>query len=192
MAEQSFEGMQRALTQIRTQVRRELTNLKNRVISRMVTEHMSGPTGPASVRARSGQLRRALNGTVATWGGENKMQLTMFFGGGVPYARIHEYGGTILPKRSKNLAIPVGQAVTKAGVGKHGKPSNIWAALKFVMNRKTGKKLLVQAGRGKKLNVLFVLVPSITLPPRLNFGKTFKEEAQRTMGNIAQIKVRPK
>lgn len=192
MAGQSFEGMQRALTQIRVQVRKELTNLKNRVIARMTTEHMSGPTGPASVRARSGRLRGSLNGTVATWGGANKMQLTMFFGGGVPYARIHEYGGTILPKRAKNLAIPVGKALYKSGVSKHGKPSNIWAALRFVKNKKTGKKLLVEAGRGKKLNVLFVLVPSVTLPPRLNFGKTFREEAQRTMNNIAQIQVRPK
>lgn len=172
---------------LRRIVRQELNALKHRTQSRMVNEHLSGPTGPSSVRSRSGQLRRSLDGIV-TDSGANRMTMTMFFGGGVPYARIHEYGGTIRPTRAQNLAIPVGDALTRAGVSRYGSPTSIWGALKFVLNKKTGKKLLAQAGRGK-LNVLFVLVPEVTLPPRLNFGKTFTEEATKSVAAIKAIKI---
>jgi len=192
MAGKSFEEMQKALRAMHASVRRELHDMKNRVRSRMVKEHMSGPTGPSSVRARSGQLRRALDGTIATWGNENKMQLVMFFGGGVPYARVHEYGGTILPKRAKNLAIPVGAALTRAGVSKTAGPQAIWAMLKFIKSKKTGKKLLVNRFSKGKLDVWFVLVPSITLPPRLNFGNTFQQEAEATMRNLRAIRIKGK
>jgi hypothetical protein len=180
-----------ARKQLLAQIKRQLWRTKNTVVSRMIKEHMSGPTGPSSVSVRSGQLRRSLDGTVATWSGEKKMMLVMFFGGGVPYARIHEYGGTITPKRAKNLAVPVGAAKTRAGVARYSGPTSIFAALKFILNKKTGKKLLVRAGRGP-LEVLFVLVPSITLPPRLNFGKTFAEEATKVVTAIKEIQIRGK
>lgn len=178
------EARQRVLGSIKT----AMTGLKNRVISTMVQEHMSGPTGPTSVSVRSGQLRRSLNGIVTTWGGGKTIALTMYFGGGTPYAAIHEYGGVVTPKRAKNLAIPVGAAKTKAGVSRNSGPMAIWASLKFIINKKTGKKLLVQQGRGK-MQVMFVLVPMVTIPPRLNFGKTFKAEAEKTLQQINQIKV---
>ena len=45
-----------------------------------------------------------------------------------------------------------------------------------------GKKLLILAGRGIKgggIQVWYVLVPSVTLPPRLHFGETFQESLTR-------------
>lgn len=172
------------------QMRRELNNLKHRVQARMVQQHMSGPTGPSSVRARSGHLRQSLDGVVIEQ--PTRMSLTMYFGGGTPYARIHEYGGTITPKKSANLAIPVGASLTRAGVSRYSGPSAIWGALKFIVNKKTGKKLLIDASLppGSPVKVMYVLVPSVTLPPRLNFGKTFKAEAESSINYLKQIQLR--
>lgn len=39
-------------------------------------------------------------------------------GNPVPYDAIQEFGGTIRPKRSKYLAIPIGKALTSAGVAR--------------------------------------------------------------------------
>lgn len=172
------------------QVQKRLTKAKQTIQSRMVKEHMSGPTGPSSVSVRSGQLRRALDGVVSESGGK-RMTLLMFFGGGVPYAKIHEYGGTVRPKNAQNLAIPVGDAKTRAGNSRHSGPMAIWTALRFIVNKKTGKKLLIDAstGRKQKIKVLFVLVPQVVIPARLNFGKTFKEEADLAVADINSIKI---
>lgn len=177
---------------VRTIVKKELTNLKQRVQARMVKEHMSGPTSPNSVSVRSGQLRRSLDGKVSELRGNGStMFLNMFFGGGVPYARIHEYGGTITPKNAQNLAIPVGAAVTKAGVSRYSGPAAQWGMLKFIKNKKTGKKLLINAALAMhgQVEVWYVLLPSVTLPPRLHFGETFEQEANRTIERLRQVKV---
>lgn len=173
-----------ALRQIQAEMRRASTDYQQSMRART-----SGPTTPESLSVRTGQLRRSIRSRTTSQRGTS-VTLEMSIGANAPYARIHEFGGVITPKRTKNLAIPVGPAKTRAGVARFGGgPASILTGLKFIVNRKTGKKLLVQAGRSKKqkMIVMYVLVPSVTIPPRLGFFKTVKAVIDRMRPRIQAL-----
>ena len=67
------------------------------------------------LRVRSGRLRASITHRVQQTpdGIEGRV------GPNVPYARIHEFGGVIRPKRSKHLTIPINEALTPAGVPRY-------------------------------------------------------------------------
>ena len=67
------------------------------------------------LRVRSGRLRASITHRISQTsdGIEGKV------GPNVPYARIHEFGGVIRPKRSKHLTIPINEALTPAGVPRY-------------------------------------------------------------------------
>ena len=83
--------------------------------------------------------------------------------GGLPYAAIHEYGGTIKPKSSKYLAIPLDAAKTPAGVPR-GAPRDFQDT--FFFKSKAGNLLIGQKGIGGGLIPLFVLKKSVEIPKR--------------------------
>ena len=165
---------------------------------KMVVERLSGPTTANSLSVRTGQLRRSMNHIIIPRGSKG-VRLNVFVGGGVPYARIHEKGGTIRPKKSKYLAIPVGQQLTGAGVSKGG-PRQSADPLMFILSKLTKKKLLVAAKqvprkrgsgtrltpdlKGGKLDVRFVLVDKVTIKPRLGFKKTFNIVAKECIRKL--------
>jgi len=66
---------------------------------------------------------------------------------------------TIVPKRSKFLAIPIGEGLTPAGVARYSSPRQVSGG--FFVN--TGGKLLFGYKQGKrgKFRALFVLVKSV-------------------------------
>ncbi len=74
------------------------------------------------------------------------------------YARIHEYGGTIVPKRRKALAIPLGNVT--------GEPKDYQDL--FMVHRPGQPPLLVRQMYKTKwaIQPMFVLLPQVTLPPR--------------------------
>lgn len=74
---------------------------------RMVKERLSGPTTPTSLSVQTGALRQSVGYNVRE--AVNPI-LSGFVRDTVNYARIHEFGGTITPKRAKMLAIPLGTA----------------------------------------------------------------------------------
>ena len=90
------------------------------------------------------------------------------------HARIHEVGGTITPKKSNWLTIPLRAAKTKSGIAR-GKARDY--ANTFFIKHKTdpNKLLLVRSLGDDDIEPLFVLVKSITLRPRLGWGKTWKK-----------------
>jgi hypothetical protein len=138
----------------------ELANL----IKREVGRKSSAPGTPPAVG--TGGLRRS-------W----RAKATLFFAtlirGGVrsnsPYAAIHEFGGTITPKKSKYLVIPMNIEARNL-LRRYGTVRRVPDL--FVL--KTGKGLYLAHRRrkgkgkakGKKLQVLFALKKSVTLPPR--------------------------
>lgn len=71
---------------------------------------------------------------------------------GIPYARIHEYGGTITPKEAKALAIPIDPRFK----GRRAKNVENLFRLKDILYQK----------RGKGLIAAFVLKKSVFIPPR--------------------------
>lgn len=101
-------------------------------------------------------------------------------GNPVPYAAIHEYGGTIRPTRAKNLAIPIGRAKTAAGVARF-RPRDIERSGyddSVCFRSKAGNLILwgvKNLKTKKKLTPLFVLKKSVRVPARHWVSKTVKE-----------------
>lgn len=151
-------------------------------------ENVSGPI----LNVRSSRLINSI-GSIARVTGD---QVTAEIGSGarsgerVPYAGIHETGGTILPKRSKNLAIPIGEAKTKGGDTRGGFTARKLFAGEIpgydtgfvIKNIVYGK----QSGGKNKFTPLFVLVKSVTMPARKYLSRTLEE----TQGEIPGMVLR--
>lgn len=87
----------------------------------------------------------------------------------VPYARLQEYGGTVVPVNGKYLTIPVGPALNAIGQAKYESARQA-PGLQFVQSLK-GQPLLVKLKKGPKgsaptVEVWYVLRTSVTLPAR--------------------------
>lgn len=117
-----------------------------------IIRNISGPI----LNTRSGQLRRSITGKAF----KGKIAKSIVGSGilgrrPVKYAKIHEHGGKITPKKAQFLTIPLG--------GVKGKASNFPGA--FVIKSKQGNLLLVQkTGRGIK--PLFLLRKEVNIPAR--------------------------
>lgn len=121
-------------------------------------EHGGVRTG-ALVRSMAGKVRDITGGVeaVVSAGGRTG-------GADVPYARPHEDGATIRPKRGKFLAIPMPAAKTKAGVARGG-PRD-FPNLRFQPGRDGSTAWLVQEmGRGKTARsvLMFKLVRRVDI-----------------------------
>lgn len=126
--------------------------------------------GSGTVGVRSGRLRSSL-GQVTTVNGS--LINTLLGSMGVVYARIQEFGGTIRPKKGKYLAIPVGPALTAAGVARFG-PRDVEGL--FFIKTANGGLLVRREGKGSRSRLVtyFVLVTSATLKPKLGLRETIQ------------------
>ena len=122
-----------------------------------------------TVGIRSGNLRNQFTQQTSVNGTVVKTDI----GDSVNYARIQEYGGVITPKHSQYLAIPVGPALTAAGVSKYKSPRDVQGL--FVIRSKAGKILLVRKDGKQGLVTYFVLVKSVTLKPKLGLRETMRK-----------------
>lgn len=108
------------------------------------------------LRVRTGRLRSSIIG--------DSDGLTGFVRAGdaaVTYARIQDEGGTVKPRNGKYLTIPVGQALTGSGVERQ--PARAYKDL-FPIRSKKGNLLLARRN-GKALDVLYILVQRVKVPP---------------------------
>lgn len=87
-----------------------------------------------------------------------------------PYAAIHETGGVIRAK-GRLLAIPIGPALTPAGVARYKSPRDLvggfWKSF--------GETVLFVVPQAKRLIAYFVGKASVTIPRRRPLGQTFDE-----------------
>lgn len=67
---------------------------------------------------------------------------SLLFGSNLEYAALHQHGGTIRPRNSKMLAIPLTPEAARAG-----SPRNFPRDLAVIVNRSTGKGVLVERKR---------------------------------------------
>lgn len=140
------------------QLRRALT------VAALDAEAQAKQNATSKLNVRTGRLRASIRGTVEQDGGGGfsiVLRAGTPDGGAVPYARIQEEGGTIRPKKSRFLKIPVGPALTRAGVPRL--PPRRGAGgdgLRFVP-RGAGGVLVAPDGQ-----VWFVLKRSVTIPAR--------------------------
>ena len=100
------------------------------------------------LKRRTGTLAKSVTGTGLRIDGIPAMRVGIFRGPALKYAGPQELGtkgknpespyGTILPKKGKALAIPLGPALTPAGVEKYGGPRNFPGELHFIPFRQSG------------------------------------------------------
>jgi hypothetical protein len=88
---------------------------------------------------------------------------------GIPYARIHEEGGTITPKNAQYLAIPFpnSPAWNMAMTGKKVSPSD-YEGKGFFKKSKNGNLIFFVRDRGSKdgLIPMFLMKESVEIPAR--------------------------
>lgn len=127
----------------------------------------------ARLKERSRSLINSLRSELLTQNGEVVGRVLAggdYAGLRVPYAAIHEYGGTILPVRAKHLSIPVEAGLTGPGIARYKSVRQMpFAAFRPVKN--SGKlKWIVYDKRNK--HVFFLLVTDVTLQ-----GQRFMRDA---------------
>ena len=135
-------------------------------------------TAGGILESRSGLLRQSLDSRIET-PSETEITGRLFFDLSVAkYGRLQEFGGTVTPTRSKNLAIPFpgGPALTDKGAARFG-------AREFISNPGVGgfQSAFVAKGVifGKLLHEItpvFILKPSVTLPAREPLKSTLDRE----------------
>jgi phage gpG-like protein len=104
-------------------------------------------------------------------------------GGRVPYAGIHEYGGTIRPKNGQYLTIPTDNARTLGGDTKGGFTArNLFngGVAGFSGAVIIGKTIYgIMQGQKNKLMPLFTLVKSVDIPARRYLSKSLEQEQDK-------------
>lgn len=124
------------------------------------------------LKRRTGTLARSVVGRAETINGFPAIRVGIFRGPALSYAGILETGGVIKPKNAKALAIPVGEAVTPAGVSRFGGPRGYPGELQFVPFRNSGVAVgkLVDPSKAVEgqsvgdLEALYLLVRQVRIP----------------------------
>jgi hypothetical protein len=129
-----------------------------------IERHVKGSLSGALLKVRTGTLRRAVFSRGEKAGQADAVAVVGVDSGKAAYGKAHEFGGTIKPAKGKFLAIPVGAAMTKGGVGR-------FSARELMQDPKqfgyTGaffsKHVLFGKKPGGAAVPLFVLKPSVTI-----------------------------
>lgn len=103
----------------------------------------------------------------------------------MPYARIHEFGGTIMAKKGM-LPIPITNRARKL-LREYGTTGAIRSAgvnLAFA-KRKDGARFLIEQTKSKNVAV-FVLKKSVTMPPRPYIRPAFRETKVKMKAEITK------
>ena len=127
--------------------------------SNIMSSNERTPSAPGEPPAKgTGQLARSIQVDLS----ELKENLRVRVGTNLIYARIQEFGGTIYPVKAKALAIPLGREGRRAARQAAG---NLRTLDMVLITMKTGQAFLAKP-EGGRLNPLFILLPSVILPPR--------------------------
>lgn len=134
------------------------------------------------LHVRSGRLRNSIRSYVEVEGDSVRLRLSAGRSTSeLPYARAHEDGATIRPKRGKYLAIPLPAAKTAAGVtrGEFSRLGGLRAVPNLqVIRSKAGNLLLVRPNKDGTVTPLFVLrAGSVVLRARHYLRDALQEAA---------------
>ena len=97
----------------------------------------------------------------------NDLSVTIQAGGRkIKYANLQQHGGDIVPKKAKNLAIPLSK------FSRNRKPRSFGDSLFFYKSKKTGNKFLARI-KYKKMTLEYLLKEKVTIPatPFMGFSK---------------------
>lgn len=122
-------------------------------VGKMQRERFRGYTGPGRnttdiLQNRSKRLKNSIGYDVLGKTELEGMGLTVF-SSGTPYARIQEYGGTIVPVNKKFLTIPLDAALTESGVSRYPSAAYLfdkYPKQMFVLKTKAGQLFVCSRG----------------------------------------------
>ncbi|KKN47003.1 hypothetical protein LCGC14_0667430 [marine sediment metagenome] len=137
-------------------------------LEKLVMSRLSGRPG---LKRTTGTLARSFKRAVF---GSNIRDLNMIVFTDSKYARIHEHGGKIKPKKGSALAIPLKAAKTRAGRGRVTSPRHINGL--WLYKREGRPPLLMLEG-----TPMFVLLKSVKIKPRLQMFKTWDKQEPKTV-----------
>lgn len=150
--------------------RRELQRGARNFKSRMLRERLSGRPG---LRRITGATARSLTATVT--GTKDTLRLRAGIGNrSTPGVRIHEGGGIIRPKTKPWLAIPLDR--TPGGRTRGRQKVDFW-----IRGKRNPANIVGMVVTGGTAKPVVVLVPSVTIPARLQFRVTFDKEMRKTI-----------
>jgi len=138
--------------------------------SKLIQERLSG--GPGALRRRTGQLARGWKVVVLG----RDLQLVGVLFTNIPYARIHEFGGVIKPRKSRWLWIPSEKLRTPAGVFR-GWDHVIWDAVFYRRSTRNPRNLVALQGMSGKARprLIATLVPEVRIPATMGFRKLIRQ-----------------
>lgn len=159
----------------------------------MKAKRFRGYAGPKNsgvlLQNRSGLLRKSFSHTVGGGLGQGQPLTLLVFSQGTKYARLQEYGGTITPKRARNLTIPLSDNLTGAGVARYPSARDLLSRYPkqvHFLTTKKGKTFIVSEGKpgrqradpkSSDLQWLWILKKSVEVPPRLGFRDSWRSVA---------------
>lgn len=177
---------------LRTLSTRRLARVREQVLS-SASEELKG-RARANIRARLVQRSQSLVTSVRhelrRVGGALESEVSVggaYQGLRVPYARLQEYGGTVVPVRGKYLTIPVGPALNAVGLARY---ESARQAPKLTFIRAKSGPLLARITRGKegapdKIEVWYVLRTSTTLQPKRFLRDAWSEVVEALPGRLS-------
>jgi hypothetical protein len=159
---------------VKAGLKEELQKFLNEVAQALATKHGTGYPGGTtqnSLSRRSGGAMQSILRSVKVTG--TSLNTTQGSIGGDFYLKIHEFGGTIRPKNSQYLAIPLNAAMNANGTLKRPRPRD-WDHTFVAASYKNGeRKLIIYRRIGRKITPLYLLVGPGENPDRIEFGPNF-------------------
>lgn len=139
------------------------------------------PSGGGKTLLATGQLR---NSVVSRSPDVSDSHVRI--GSNLPYAAIHQAGGTISPKRAKKLAIPLTREARRAGSARRWWSANA-SRKPFVLK---GKAIATREAGGLEFH--FALVDSVAIPARpfLGIGPVYASEIEDFVVGFAEAQLR--
>jgi len=135
-------------------------------VSKLVTQRLSGRPG---LNRRTGNLARSFKSRAYMAPELGGVALDVEpEGPGSEYVKIHEFGGTIKPKHSKFLWIPIAKNLTPDGVARMSPTQAIATGNLFIQwNKGPTAFMRRKMARGWRLEPMFALRKSVTIPARM-------------------------
>jgi hypothetical protein len=177
------EGISKGISQSGPLVSKEVRDGLNKVFRELEARHSkawSWGSQSDSLHKRSGAGLASIKRSIAVRGGSLDSIIGSISTGTMG---IHETGGTITPKRSKYLAIPLQAALSSKGIPLRNRPRD-WNG-GFVFRSKKGNLIIGRRKVGEGIEPLYVLKKSVTIKSRLGLNDAMEKGYPQMEAKIA-------
>lgn len=168
---------------IKTIYKRRLRNFLNKIATDLERIHgtpYSGASSEDRLHSRTGEGVASIRKSITVTGSSTANIIGSI--GGLSRLGIHEFGGTVTPKRSKFLTIPLPAALDSRGVPLR-QTARQWDKT-FIIKSKKGRLLIVRE-RGASIEPLYLLAKSATIRPRLGMRNMVQARLAKFADDLA-------